>query len=111
MRPARRRIVVATTAIAVLVAGYGAGHDYFEAAAFVVRAAGMKGAARSFANLEAVSVTESEIAIPSNRERARTTSSIETVMSLSSTAGKDFAASDQRADRLGGSAPRRSNET
>ena len=48
MTPQRRRIVVATTAIAVLLAGYGAVHDYFEAAAFVVRAAGMKGAARSF---------------------------------------------------------------
>ena len=64
MTPQRRRIVVATTAIAVLLAGYGAVHDYFEAAAFVVRAAGMKGAARSFADLEAESVTESEIAIP-----------------------------------------------
>ncbi len=64
MTPQRRRIVVGTTAIAVLLAGYGAVHDYFEAAAFVVRAAGMKGAARSFADLEAESVTESEIAIP-----------------------------------------------
>jgi dienelactone hydrolase len=57
-------MVVATTAIAVLLAGYGAVHDYFEAAAFVVRAAGMKGAALSFANLEAERVTESDASIP-----------------------------------------------
>jgi dienelactone hydrolase len=60
----RRRIVLGTTAIAVLLAGYGAVHDYFEAAAFVVRAAGMKGVARSVAALEAERVTESEITIP-----------------------------------------------
>src|SRR5262245_23420382 len=60
----RRRIVAATVAIAFLLAGYGAVQNYFEAAAFVVRAAGMKGAARSFANLEAEHVTESDISIP-----------------------------------------------
>jgi dienelactone hydrolase len=57
-------MVVGTSVIAVLLAGYAAVHDYFEAAAFVVRAAGMKGAARSFANLEAERVTEAEITIP-----------------------------------------------
>ena len=60
----RRRIVVGTTASAVLLAGYTAVHDYVEAAAFVVRAAGMQGAARSFAALEAEHVTETERMIP-----------------------------------------------
>jgi dienelactone hydrolase len=60
----RRRIVVGTTAIAVLLAGLAAVHDYFEAAAFVVRAAGMKGTARSVADLEAERVSQSEISIP-----------------------------------------------
>jgi dienelactone hydrolase len=57
-------MVVGTTAIAVLLAGVTAVHDYLEAAAFVVRAAGMKGVARSFADLEAEHVTETEITIP-----------------------------------------------
>jgi dienelactone hydrolase len=60
----RRRIVIGTVAIGVLLGGYAGTHDYFEAAAFVVRAAGMKGAVRSFANLEAEAVTDSEITIP-----------------------------------------------
>ena len=60
----RRRIVVGTTAIAVLLAGFAAVHDYVEAAAFVVRAAGMKGVARAFANLEAEHVTETDMVKP-----------------------------------------------
>jgi hypothetical protein len=60
----RRRIVVGTTAIAVLLAGVAAVHDYVEAAAFVVRAAGMKGPARSVADLEAERVTQSDTSIP-----------------------------------------------
>ena len=57
-------MVVGAGAIAALLAGYAGTHDYFEAAAFVVRAAGMKGVARSFADLEAEPVTDTEITIP-----------------------------------------------
>src|SRR4029453_2639777 len=60
----RRRMVLGTSAIAVLLAGVAGTHDYFEAAAFVVRAAAMKGAARSFADLEPERVAESETTIP-----------------------------------------------
>jgi len=49
--------------VAMVVMVY-AGHDYFEAAAFVVRAAGMQGLARTAAALEAESLTESETPIP-----------------------------------------------
>ena len=52
------------TAIAVVLAGLAAVQDYFEAAAFVVRAAGMKGTARSFADLEAERVAASDTSIP-----------------------------------------------
>jgi dienelactone hydrolase len=59
----RRRIVAATAAIALLLAGYAGTQDYFEAAAFVVRAAGMAGTARRFAALEADAVTEAPVTI------------------------------------------------
>jgi dienelactone hydrolase len=60
----RRQIVAVTTAIGLVLATLVAFRNYFEAAAFVVRAADMQGAARSFANLEAEHVAESDIAIP-----------------------------------------------
>jgi len=64
MTGTRRRVVVGASAIAVLLAGYASIHDYVEATAFVVRAAGMQGFARSAAALEAEAVTESELTIP-----------------------------------------------
>ena len=63
MSPRRKRIVAATTAIALLLVGYAGAQDYFEAAAFVVRAAGMTGVARRAATLEADSVTEAPVTI------------------------------------------------
>src|SRR5829696_7299718 len=63
MSPRRRRIVAATAGIALLLVGYAGTQDYFEAAAFVVRAAGMAGTARRFAALEADAVTEAQVTI------------------------------------------------
>ena len=66
MRPMptrRRRIVAATAGMALLLVGYAGTQDYFEAAAFVVRAAGMKGTARRVAALEADRVTEGAVTI------------------------------------------------
>src|SRR5262245_14508078 len=60
----RRQIVAVTTAIAFLLAVYGAAQRHFEAAAFVVRASGMQGTARWIADLEAEHVTESDVSIP-----------------------------------------------
>jgi dienelactone hydrolase len=60
----RKRLVLAAGAVGVLLAGTAAAHDYIEAAAFVVRAAGMQGLARSAAALEADQVTDSELTIP-----------------------------------------------
>jgi dienelactone hydrolase len=71
----RKRLLVVTAAVAALpFAGYAAAQDYFEAVAFVVRAAGMHGLARSAAALEAESVTAAEITIPwrDGELRART---------------------------------------
>ena len=59
----RKRIVAATSAIALLLVGYAGTQDYFEAAAFVVRAAGMTGVARSAAALEADAVSEAAVTI------------------------------------------------
>ena len=60
---ARKRIVAATSAMALLLVGYAGTQDYFEAAAFVVRAAGMTGVARRAAALEADAVTEAPVTI------------------------------------------------
>lgn len=51
--------------IVALAVGYVGGHDYVRGAAFVVRAAGMQGVARTAADWEAQPVTESAITIPS----------------------------------------------
>ena len=59
----RKRIVAATSAMALLLVGYAGTQDYFEAAAFVVRAAGMTGVARSAAALEADAVSEAAVTI------------------------------------------------
>jgi dienelactone hydrolase len=66
--------VVGASAIAALLAGSAWAHDYVEAVAFVVRAAGMQGFARSAAALEADAVTESDLTIPwrGGQLRART---------------------------------------
>ena len=49
--------------MALLLVGYAGTQDYFEAAAFVVRAAGMTGVARSAAALEADAVSEAAVTI------------------------------------------------
>jgi dienelactone hydrolase len=58
-------MLVAIAAAAVLpMVAYAAAHDYVEAAAFVIRAAGMQGVARSAASIEAEPVTAAETSIP-----------------------------------------------
>jgi dienelactone hydrolase len=49
--------------MAVVLVGYAGTQDYFEAAAFVVRAAGMTGVARSAAALEADAVSEAPVTV------------------------------------------------
>ena len=71
----RKRLFLVIAAVAALpFAGYAAAQDYFEAAAFVVRAAGMQGLARSVAAIEAEPVTAAELTIPwrGGELRART---------------------------------------
>jgi dienelactone hydrolase len=73
-RPLKRLLVLIAAAAALPVAAYAAAQDYFEAAAFVVRAAGMQGLARSAAALEAEAVTVADLTIPwrDGELRART---------------------------------------
>jgi dienelactone hydrolase len=59
----RKRIVAATSAMALTLVGYAGTQDYFEAGAFVVRAAGMTGIARSAAALEADAVSEAPVTV------------------------------------------------
>ena len=59
----RKRIVAATSAMALTLVGYAGTQDYFEAAAFVVRAAGMTGVARRAAALEADGVSEAPVTV------------------------------------------------
>ena len=54
----RRRVALIAVPVALAVSAYAA-HDYFEATAFVIRAAGMQGFARRAAALEAEQVAES----------------------------------------------------
>jgi dienelactone hydrolase len=70
----RKRIAAFFIPVALLVIGYAGTKDYFEAAAFVVRAAGMQGVARRAAALEAESVAEASVTIPwrSGELRGRT---------------------------------------
>ena len=49
--------------MALMLVGYAGTQDYFEAAAFVVRAAGMTGVARSAAALEADAVSEASVTV------------------------------------------------
>lgn len=49
--------------MALMLVGYAGTQDYFEAAAFVVRAAGMTGVARSAAALEAEAVSEASVTV------------------------------------------------
>ena len=60
----RKRLIAATATIALLLVGYGGSQDYFEAAAFVIRAAGMTGMTRRAAALEADAVTEAAVRVP-----------------------------------------------
>lgn len=68
-----KRLALVAIPLALLAMGYAA-HDYVEAAAFVVRAAGMQGVARSAAGLEAESVSDLPARIPwrGGELRART---------------------------------------
>jgi len=61
----RRRKALAALVVAAALAlmGYAAAHDYIEAAAFVVRAAGMNGLARRTADFEADWLAESPVTI------------------------------------------------
>jgi dienelactone hydrolase len=64
MSRGRRALAIVLVPMALLAIGYVAAHDYIEAAAFVVRAAGMQGMARSLAGLEAEGVREAPLTIP-----------------------------------------------
>lgn len=55
--------IVTVGVLAVLLAGGYAGHDYIEAAAFIVRAAGMQGFVKSAATLEADAVLERDLPV------------------------------------------------
>jgi dienelactone hydrolase len=73
-RPRKRLLIVLAAVVALPLAGYTVAQDYFEATAFVVRAAGMQGVARSAAALEADTVTPADTTIPwrGGELRART---------------------------------------
>ena len=64
MRVRRRAAIVAAIVCLMLGLGYIAGHSYLRGAAFVVRAAGMHGAARTVADWEAQEVTEERLSVP-----------------------------------------------
>jgi dienelactone hydrolase len=64
MRLARASLIAAAVAIPLAATGYLAAHDYVEAAAFVVRAAGMQGTLRSAAALEAEAVSTTGVGVP-----------------------------------------------
>jgi dienelactone hydrolase len=74
MRRGRTGLVLFAMPVAAVALVYAAAHDFVESAAFVVRAAGMKGFARTAAALEAERVVESEATIHwrSGQLRART---------------------------------------
>ena len=60
----RKRASILLLPIASVAALYVGAQDYFEAAAFVVRAAGMHGTLRMMAALESEEVTQSPVVIP-----------------------------------------------
>ena len=62
--PGRRTLLALLLAAAAIPLGYAAGQDYVEAAAFVIRAAGMEGLARRLAQLEAEPVSERSLTVP-----------------------------------------------
>ena len=64
MRWRRRAAVLVLVPVLALGAGYVAGHDYIRGAAFVVRAAGMQGIARTLAEWETRAVVEETLTIP-----------------------------------------------
>ena len=64
LRSRKRLLVVLGAIVALPLLVYVAAHRYFEAAAFVIRAAGMHGVVRSAAALEAGSVAMTETTIP-----------------------------------------------
>jgi dienelactone hydrolase len=59
-----RALVIVTLVAVGTIGGYQAFGEYFRAAAFVVRAAGMHGAAETVANLQTQSITERDLRIP-----------------------------------------------
>jgi dienelactone hydrolase len=73
-RPSKRLLVFVGALIALPLGVYLVAHRYFEATAFVIRAANMQGVARAAAAVEAEAVTAAEITIPwrSGELRART---------------------------------------
>jgi dienelactone hydrolase len=64
MRWRRRAAVLVLVAVVGLGAGYVAAHDYIRGAAFVVRAAGMQGIARTVSEWETRAVVEQDLTIP-----------------------------------------------
>jgi dienelactone hydrolase len=57
-------LVIVSIPLALGAMTYAGAHDYMEAAAFVVRAAGMQGIVRTAAQIEAERVSESAVSIP-----------------------------------------------
>jgi dienelactone hydrolase len=64
MSRGRKRLALVCIPLALLAIAAIAAHDYIEATAFVVRAAGMQGLARQAAGLEAEAVRETPAVIP-----------------------------------------------
>jgi dienelactone hydrolase len=64
MSRGRKLFAIVLVPPTLVLALYAGAHDYVEAAAFVVRAAGMQGVARTAAALEAETVSETAAAIP-----------------------------------------------
>ena len=64
MNRGRKRLAWIAVPVALMAMSYAAVHDYVEAAAFVIRAAGMQGVARRAAALEAEAVSQADTVIP-----------------------------------------------
>ena len=64
MAARRSRALFAGVAAVLVLASYAAGQPYLRGAAFVVRAAGMHGAARTVADWQAEDVTEERLGVP-----------------------------------------------
>jgi len=71
MSRTRKRLALIAAPVLLAGATYALAQDYFEAAAFVARAAGMQGLARHAAALEADAVAESPVSVPWRGGRVR----------------------------------------